>query len=198
MSDGLYGLVLAGGQSTRMGSDKALLSYHGKPHLDYLMEVVAPYVQQSFVSIRPEQRHESVRARFSCLVDDRTVTGPAAGILAAYRAFPKASWLILACDLPFIDPACLAHLCDQWRLSSSRSLAYRNADNGLPEPLCAIWTPPMLAALSEYVAQGYVCPRRALIKQESALLDTLNANHVNNANSQADRAAALAQMGKDA
>ncbi|GBQ08656.1 hypothetical protein AA15669_1860 [Saccharibacter floricola DSM 15669] len=64
--------------------------------------------------------------------------------------------------------------------------------------MCAIWTPPMLAALSEYVAQGHVCPRRALIKQESALLDTLNANHVNNANSQADRAAALAQMGKDA
>ena len=46
MSAPLYGLVLAGGRSTRMGQDKAALAYHGKSQLDWAMDLIRPFVEQ--------------------------------------------------------------------------------------------------------------------------------------------------------
>lgn len=52
----LYGLVLAGGVSARMGQDKAELSYHGAPQLQVAYETLSPLVERCFVSVRPAQR----------------------------------------------------------------------------------------------------------------------------------------------
>lgn len=194
MSEGLYGLALAGGQSTRMGHDKALLTYHGVPQLQHVMGLMAPCVQKAFVSVRPDQQEEPVRASFPQLLDRGASIGPASGMLAAYRAFPDKAWLVLACDLPFIDTACVAHLCARWQTQREHSLAYRSVYNGLPEPLCAVWTPHMLKTLSDYVAQGYGCPRRALLKQEVPLLDPLSPTHLDNVNSEAERIAAFTHI----
>ena len=67
MAPPLYGLVLAGGRSTRMRRDKATLSYQGRSQLDRAMELLGSCVQQAFVSVRPDQRSDPARARF-CLL----------------------------------------------------------------------------------------------------------------------------------
>ena len=61
MSAPVYGLVLTGGQSARMGRDKASLTYHGRTQLEWAMDLIKPYVEKAFVSVRPGQ-NDPVRA----------------------------------------------------------------------------------------------------------------------------------------
>ena len=61
----LYGLVLAGGRSSRMQRDKAALTYHGRTQLEWAMELVTPFVERAFVSVRPDQQSDPVRAKFA-------------------------------------------------------------------------------------------------------------------------------------
>ena len=61
MAPPLYGLVLAGGRSTRMQRDKATLSYQGKNQLDRAMDLLDPHVAQAFVSVRADQRADPAR-----------------------------------------------------------------------------------------------------------------------------------------
>jgi molybdopterin-guanine dinucleotide biosynthesis protein A len=77
----LYGLVLAGGRSTRMQRDKANLEYAGKPQLARAMELIAPLVVRAFVSVRPDQQHDPQRAAY------RHNHRPAARISARWPAF---------------------------------------------------------------------------------------------------------------
>src|SRR5262245_50263553 len=132
----LYGLVLAGGSSTRMRRDKAALSYHGKPQLEWTWELVAGITDQTFVSARAEQASEPLRAAHPLIIDRLTGKGPIAGIAAAQDTHPEVAWLVVACDLPFLSRATLAHLLAH-RDSQKLATAYRSTYDGLPEPLCS-------------------------------------------------------------
>src|SRR5579862_6362935 len=112
MSAPVYGLVLTGGQSTRMRRDKATLTYHGRTQLEWAMDLLKPYVEKAFVSVRPGQI-DPVRARFDQVVDTRDGLGPIAGIMAAQARYPDVAWLVLACDLPFLDDSTLRILLAQ-------------------------------------------------------------------------------------
>src|SRR5437868_4548261 len=146
MAATLFGLVLAGGASTRMQRDKAALAYHGRPQLEWAYELLSDVCAATFVSVRPDQREEPTRAKFPQIVDRQPGTGPIAGISAALQEHPKAAWLVVACDLPFITPAVLQHLITQ-RDPARIATAYRSEHDGLPEPLCAIWEPQARDAL---------------------------------------------------
>ena len=62
MTAPLFGLVLAGGASTRMQQDKAALAYHGKPQLNWAYDLLADLCAATFISVRPDQRDEPTRA----------------------------------------------------------------------------------------------------------------------------------------
>ncbi len=178
----LYGLVLAGGRSTRMGRDKATLSYaHGAPQLERAMALLARHVQRTYVSVRAEQSAEAVRARFPQIVDTLDDIGPIAGLLAAQAQHPEAAWLVLACDLPLLDEATLAYLL-RAREPARTATAYRSSHDGLPEPLCAIYEPRSREPLSAYVAAGKQCPRKFLAGADTLLLDEPNPRALDNVN----------------
>jgi len=182
----LYGLVLAGGRSTRMGRDKAALAYgDGPPQLERAMALVAPHVQRAYVSVRAEQRADPLRARFPQITDGHANLGPIAGILAAQARHPEAAWLVVACDLPLLDAPTLAHLLRE-RDPRRAATAYRSSHDGLPEPLCAVWEPRAHPLLTEYVAAGRDCPRKFLINADTLLLDEPNPQALDNVNTPTD------------
>ncbi|QDH14399.1 NTP transferase domain-containing protein [Formicincola oecophyllae] len=201
----LNGLVLTGGESRRMGRDKALLAYgpEGHSQIERAMALLAPLVKESFLSVRPGQQ-DAVRQRYRQIPDQplvdnagKTVSGPAAGLLAAHAQDPDAAWLVLACDLPLLDEATLCSLVKRWREVVAKgnpvgwtALAYRSTHDGLPEPLCTLWTPEALAALGNHVAEGHVCPRKALLNSKTLLLEPENPHALDNANTAEERAQA--------
>src|SRR5689334_14779389 len=97
----LHGLLLAGGSSSRMQTDKAALSFHGQPQLHWAYALLSDVCGQTFVSVRPDQRSEPTRAALPQIIDRQPGIGPIAGIAAAQEEFPDAAWLVVACDLPF-------------------------------------------------------------------------------------------------
>jgi molybdenum cofactor guanylyltransferase len=181
MSPPLFGLVLAGGASTRMRTDKAALQYHGRPQLQWAFELVAKFCAASFVSVRPDQRGDAARAGHPQIVDRQPGIGPIAGISAALLEQPKAAWLVLACDLPFLTERTLEHLIAH-RDASKVATAYRSAHDGLPEPLCAIWEPAAREPVLAYIASGKQCPRKFLIDSDTKVLDLPERQALDNVN----------------
>jgi molybdenum cofactor guanylyltransferase len=189
----VYGLVLAGGRSTRMRKDKAALQYGGGNQLEHAMELVRPYVARAFVSVRRDQVNDPVRARFAQIVDTEEGLGPIAGILAAQAEHPEAAWLVLACDLPFLDEATLDHLLRS-RRPGRQATAYRATHGRLPEPLCAIYEPSSRAAITAYVASGRDCPRKFLLQADVELLDQPNPRALDNVNTPEEYGAASSAL----
>jgi molybdopterin-guanine dinucleotide biosynthesis protein A len=189
MAAPLYGLVLAGGRSTRMGEDKAALRYAGCTQLERAMALLTPLVARAYVSVRRDQTADPVRARFAQIEDALEEVGPIAGILAAQARHPEAAWLVLACDLPFLDARTLTHLIAA-RDAAGIATAYRSSHDGLPEPLCAIYEPRSHALLERHVAHGRHCPRRFLRSIETRLVEEPDPRALDNINTRAEYAAA--------
>lgn len=177
----LFGLVLAGGASTRMRQDKARLQYHGRSQLEWAYELLAPFCAATFVSVRPDQREEPTRAAYPQIVDREPGIGPLAGISAALQTHPKVAWLVLACDLPFLTESALRKLVEE-RDPASIATAYRSSHDGLPEPLCAIWEPAAREAVSAHLQAGKHCPRKLLINSQCKLIDLSEPKALDNIN----------------
>jgi molybdopterin-guanine dinucleotide biosynthesis protein A len=201
MSAPVYGLVLTGGRSTRMGRDKAVLTWHGRTQLEWAMDLIGPYVEKAFVSVRPGQT-DPVRARFEPIVDTRDGLGPIAGIMAAQARYPDVAWLVLACDLPFLDDSTLRYLLAQ-RDPTRPATAFRSKNpnpkhDGLPEPLCAIYEPSSRDGILAHVASGKDCPRKFLINAGPKLLDQPNTQALDNINTPEEYGSAMATLNADA
>lgn len=150
----MKGLVLAGGLSTRMGRDKASLVYGAVSELPVairLHALLGQVCERAYLSLRTGQRGFEGLER----IDDAG-GGPASGLLAAYAHDPGATWLVVACDFPFVTEEAL-------RFLAERGGAYLS-DDGVVDPLFAVWEPRALAALAEDVAGGHLSPRRTLLR----------------------------------
>jgi molybdopterin-guanine dinucleotide biosynthesis protein A len=190
----LYGLVLAGGLSSRMQRDKATLQYNGSPQLQRAFALAARHTEQAFVSVREDQSRDPARAAYPLLVDAVPGEGPIVGIRSALEKFPQAAWLVLACDLPFLSDAAIEYLLRE-RDRGCLATAFISASDGKPEPLCAVWEPAAGTALAAYQAQGGHCPRKFLMRNAAHLVPPLDAHALDNINTPEEYAKASAALG---
>jgi len=177
----VHGLVLAGGASSRMQRDKALLQYEGRSQLDRAFDLLGRHVPKVFVSVRASQAAEPTRARRPMIVDSVEGGGPIVGIRSALATDPGAAWLVLACDLPFLSDSVLEQLLAE-RDPGSFATAYSSAHDGLPEPLCAIWEPAAAAELTAFQRGGGQCPRKFMRSSRIRLLEPRDRRALDNVN----------------
>ena len=189
-ADTIYGLVLAGGESRRMGRDKALLVREGRSQLAHIAALLEGITGRVYVSSRQEQQDDPERSRFENIVDRYEGIGPIAGILSAMDTRPDADWLVVACDLPNIDEATLSFLIEN---SNSKQLftAFKSNYDGLPEPLCALYRCGSDAIIRRFVEDGIVCPRKILIRSDTLLLEQPNPAALDNINTPDDLASSV-------
>lgn len=187
----MRGLVLAGGRSERMGSDKAnLIHPDGRALARRCADLLA---ESGCVSVTLSLRHEQeVPEGFGELAGveiardpEGASVGPVAGMVAAMKGREDADWLVVACDLPRLDVGTLANLARSVR-AGERFLSYRSEFDGLPEPLCALYSAGALPLLEEALENGMRCPRKILIRGECRLLDPVTPRALDNANTPGD------------
>lgn len=189
-TDKIYGLVLSGGKSTRMGQDKGLIAYHGVPQRNYIYQLLDEVCDETFISIRKDQEAE-IPEEFQTIIDQDIFKGPYNGILSAHQKYPNVAWLVLACDLPLIDVAALKELITK-RDAGKIATAFALKENPLPEPLCAIWEAEGLKASVAYMEeQKGSCPRKFLINNDVHLVFPSDENVLLNANSETEYKEAL-------
>ena len=189
----IYGLVLAGGKSRRMGKDKGLIPYHGMPQRDYLYHLLSRVCDRTFLSIRPEQQSE-IPDDMEVIVDENQYKGPYNGLLSAHKKFSKVAWLVLACDLPLIDLQSLQELIAA-RDPNQMATSFAQKDDPLPEPLCAIWEPHAFTTSIGYLESGNgTCPRKFLINSQVKLVFPDNPNVLMNANSEKEYKDAIVKL----
>lgn len=187
----LCGLVLAGGRSTRMGTDKAALVHpDGRTLARRTVDLLDDAGCESIVlSLRHDQEIPPGLADHSQVTIARDPEGgsegPLAGMLAAMRLRPDADWLVLACDLPRLDLETLVHLIDS-RLPGELFLSYRSEFDGLPEPLCALYAAGALPIIEQARANDLRCPRKVLIRNDCRLLEPVTPRALENANTPED------------
>jgi molybdenum cofactor guanylyltransferase len=189
----LNGLVLVGGKSRRMGTDKSVLQYHDKPQRDVMFEILEKICQKTKLSCRPEQAGELVYT-YDVLPDTFLNLGPMGAIMSAFRQVPNSAWLVVACDLPLLDEAAIRHLIKN-RNPSAIATAYRSPESGFPEPLVAIWEPKSYPVLLQFLSQGYSCPRKVLINSPVHVIDAPNPDVLMNVNTPDEVDVVLKKLG---
>ncbi len=182
----LYGLVLAGGKSRRMGTDKALLNNAGETQLARAVRLLESTTERVFVSTSDALKDEPERSRFPLLVDAYSDLGPVAGILTALDTHPDVDWLIVACDLPNLSLELLQTLLNTRQSADAPFIAFESVHNGLPEPLCAIYTRDARDIVRALADDGVRCPRKMMILSDCMLLKQPDENALDNVNTPAD------------
>lgn len=177
----LNGLVLAGGLSSRMKKDKISLNYHGTTQSEHLFRLLEKYCQQVFISVRKDQILAEETDKFPKIYDLYQEIGPMGGILSAFKNYPDSAWLVIACDLPFIDQNTLEFLIKRRKPFSGATCFKSNADD-FPEPLCTIYEPKFSFRLQQFLGLGYNCPRKVLINSKVEKLEQPNPESLFNAN----------------
>lgn len=190
----VYGLVLAGGKSRRMGVDKALLMHDGESQLARAVRLLERVTDEAFVSTRADQQDDPERAKFKQIVDRYDGIGPVAGILSAMDTYPDVDWLVVACDLPNLSESVLTALLPE-RRGGHPFVAYRSVHNDLPEPLCAVYGRGSDKLLRGFVAEGIHCPRKMMINSDTRLLDQSERDALDNINTPDDLARTQLQAG---
>ena len=148
----VWGCILIGGRSSRMGQPKHLLTDdYGKTWLEHTVGILKPIVDGIVISgagTLPESLTGMPR-----LVDIPGVVGPLTGILAASRWLPSVSWLLVACDMPYISAEAV-----EWLLSHRRPSDWgcvpRMIGASHFEPLFALYDPRAAGLFESQVLSG--------------------------------------------
>lgn len=159
-------LILVGGKSERMGLNKAEINYHGLSQKNYLKDLSYKYFNDVFLSFRHDQEVESE----NIIKDSFEGLGPFGAILSAFRTHPESAWLVIACDLPYINETAIDYLISK-RNPSKIATAFLNPETNFADPLFTIWEPKSYMVLLQFLAQGYSCPRKVLINSDVELVD---------------------------
>ena len=172
------GLVLVGGKSTRMGQDKSNLDYFGKPQKIVAKQLLESNKLETFYSVQNASEYDDeIHDKFLNL-------GPFGGICSAFQKDPNAAWFVLATDVPFVNDQIIKLLLNQ-RNPGKIATAIKGKGKDFPEPLITIYEPKAYPILLQYLAQGYSCPRKALINSEVEIVE-VDDDFIRNVNTPVD------------
>ncbi|MES2559625.1 MAG: NTP transferase domain-containing protein [Bacteroidota bacterium] len=150
----LIGLVLCGGQSVRMGRDKAFIQYHTKEQYAHVADMMKPFCNGVFISCNNQQQSD-IDEQYQTILDNATFenTGPMTGVLSAFEQLPQAPLLVTGCDYPYFTEADMKTLIDA-RANGFDVVCYHNPESGFDEPLLAIYEKQCAPLLLDFYQKG--------------------------------------------
>ena len=171
-----YGaIILAGGQSSRMGKDKASLEIFGKSMIERILLKLSPLVDEVVVVRAPGQTMPSIPVKFKDKIrvgwDSVKERGPLQGIVDALPLLNSNidKVFILTCDLPYITTEWLQTLKD---VMTDEFDLVCTEENGIDNPLLAIYRRPVLEPASKLLTEG---KRRPISLSEGWRMASLSA-----------------------
>lgn len=147
MNQQITGIVLAGGNSSRMGSDKGLIIYKEAPLVIHAALKLSAFFSDVFISANSE-----AYKKFAYIIihDEFQQCGPLGGIHATLKQLATPYGFVLSCDMPLITSEIIENII-QHAGNEAITIAYVK---GKIEPLCAIYAKYLLTEIEERLQNG--------------------------------------------
>lgn len=142
----LIGVILCGGQSQRMGTDKGLIPINGNHWATFTAKKLENLALPVLVSINQKQypAYKTIFPDIQLIIDKTPITGPLNGLLSVHDTYPQNDLLLMACDLIDMDERTLKKLIQVYQTEPNFDFYVYRYDH-FTEPFCAIYTSKGLA-----------------------------------------------------
>ena len=144
----VMGFVTAGGQSSRMGRDKAWLEIEGRAMIECVIASLAPVVRDVAIIANSDQY---TRLGLPVFSDAETGIGPLEAIRTALKNSDAPRVVLVACDLPFVTTELFEYLLG---VADEETSVVPLDDEGRVEPLCAVYSKTALDELERLIESG--------------------------------------------
>mgnify|MGYP001069271842 CR=1 FL=1 len=161
----LSAIVLAGGQSRRMGQNKASLLIEGQTLLEHLLGQLQGRFKEIIVSLSSKQK---VPVNLALIVQDLYEgAGPLAGILSGLKVCQSEVALVLTVDQPEVNFRLVREML---ALMTDLELVYPMIEGKIPHPLFALYHKRTIPVMEELIGQGKLSPLELLNRVQARSL----------------------------
>lgn len=133
IKNNVTGIILAGGKSSRMGSDKGIVDLNGKRFIDHILEAVLPNVNEVIIIANNDNYNN---LGYKVVKDKIQDCGPLGGIYTGLMNSKTENNIVVSCDIPFINSDLVKYILENTSNADITVPVYK----GNIEPLCAIYT----------------------------------------------------------
>ena len=149
MQEKATAIIIAGGDSLRMDTDKSMLPIDGQPMIEKIVEQLRGTFDQILISANETEKFAFLG--FDVIPDRILGQGPLMGIASALQASANELNFVVACDIPYIDLACVRNMLVE---AKAVDLVIPTTGNGKHEPLFAVYRKSALGAINEVLSSG--------------------------------------------
>ncbi|MGC1205970.1 MAG: molybdenum cofactor guanylyltransferase [Flavobacteriaceae bacterium] len=177
----ITGIILAGGKSSRMATDKGFLLLNGKPFVQYSIDALKPLVSEIMI-VSDNQDYDIFGLK---RINDITKNaGPVAGIYSGLEASSNEYNLILSCDIPLISSEILQQLIDN---IDNESQIIQVESQGKSMPLIALYKKELASTFDTFLKNEErrlrivikSCKSKNIILEKEHEFSTMNVNTQN-------------------
>ncbi len=138
----ILGVLLCGGKSSRMGSDKGLLSTQGQKWFEKIFKLLSKIFFRVVVSVNPAQylSYKEIQPNWDYISDlTDFAEGPLTGILSVHQKYPNNDLFVLACDMINMEESIIQNLVSLYTSNLKYDFYFYKNEKNL-ETLCGIYT----------------------------------------------------------
>ena len=155
------GIILAGGKSSRMGTDKGLIDFWGKKLISYAIDLLSPYCAEILISTN-QPGYDKIG--YNLVADEYSGCGPIGGLHAALSESSYEWNLVVSCDTPYLHPSLVEEMIKE---KEGYEIVIPIHEDGV-EPLVALYHKSMAEFFEEKI-----------LKKEFKLQDIVKERNVN-------------------
>jgi molybdopterin-guanine dinucleotide biosynthesis protein A len=183
----LRALILCGGKSSRMGTDKSALMIEGIPFYEKLSREIDQLNLSVLLSCRADQ-NAIISSTRPFLLDNSRAEGPMKGMHSAHKKFPEFSWLVLTVDMIKIDSKLLSLLIQNRKSDAKASVFDISGPNekSFPVPFPGIYEPTFFIDFEKRIDNGQFSIRQLILHSDAYLISCPSPEKMKNINTPED------------
>jgi len=150
----LTGIVVCGGKSSRMGTDKSMLQYYNDPQRYHIAQLIQPFCAEVYISLNKNQvevkddKYKIIRDK-----DEFNDLGPMTALLSSYDHLPDKNLLFIGCDYPLLTQNELSLFVRSINETTKAKVFFNETEN-LYEPLLAYYATSFKDLLTQHFLNG--------------------------------------------
>ena len=145
-------VILAGGKSSRMGEDKALLEYKGKHFIEKIAEEMSFFEEKLIARGNNSDLTDITDLGWKVIPDIYPDHGPMGGMHAALKECESEAMFAVTCDIPLITEKLAMKICNE---IEDYDAVIAVTDDGKYHPLCGVYKKNLYKSMEEHLKMDY-------------------------------------------